>query len=111
MPKPVAPAGDYLDSDEFVEQVALQVETDIKYEGYVERQSREIEAQRKRSDLRIPTDLDYESVHGLSHEARQRLIETRPDTIGQAGRVPGVTPAAVSLLLIHLKKRELKQSA
>ncbi|MEL6301768.1 MAG: tRNA uridine-5-carboxymethylaminomethyl(34) synthesis enzyme MnmG [Pseudomonadota bacterium] len=111
MPAQATNASEYLDTDEFSEQVALQVETDIKYEGYVERQSREIEAQRKRSDLRIPQDLDYESVHGLSHEARQRLIESRPDTIGQAGRVPGVTPAAVSLLLIHLKKRELKQSA
>ena len=104
-------ADDYLATEEFAEQVALQVETDIKYEGYVARQTREIEQQRKRSDLKIPTNLDYATVHGLSHEARQRLSEARPDTIGQAGRVPGVTPAAVSLLLIHLKKRELKQSA
>ena len=102
---------DYLSSAEFAEQVSLQVETDIKYAGYVERQTREIERQRKQADLRLPGDMDYASVQGLSNEARQKLADVRPDTLGQAGRIPGVTPAAVSLLLIHLKKRSLKKSA
>ncbi|MEO0576270.1 MAG: tRNA uridine-5-carboxymethylaminomethyl(34) synthesis enzyme MnmG [Pseudomonadota bacterium] len=102
---------DYLASAEFAEQVALQVETDVKYAGYVERQTREIERTRKQSDLGLPQDLDYDDVHGLSNEARQKLAEVRPQTVGQASRVPGVTPAAVSLLLIHLKKRTLKRSA
>ena len=102
-----APDGDA----EFRRQVALQVETDVKYAGYVERQQREVAQQRRQSELRLPADIDYEAVHGLSNEARQKLADARPATIGQASRVPGVTPAAVSLLLIHLKKRSLKQSA
>ncbi len=112
--KPAQPAyqpDDYLGSDEFVAQISLQVETDVKYQGYVERQQRDIEQQRKQAELRLPADIDYASVQGLSNEARQKLTDTRPDTIGQAGRISGVTPAAVSLLLIHLKKRTLKKSA
>ena len=77
----------------------------------MERQQREIERQRKQSELRLPDDLDYDDVQGLSVEARQKLAEARPETIGRAARVPGMTPAAVSLLLIHLKKRALKRSA
>lgn len=111
MPAANSDAADFLASDEFVAQVSLQVETDVKYQGYVERQQRDIEKQRKQSELRLPADIDYDSVQGLSNEARQKLAATRPDTIGQAGRIPGVTPAAVSLLLIHLKKRTLKKSA
>ena len=106
-----ADADDYLASDEFLSQVALQLETDVKYAGYVERQQREVAQQRRQAAVRLPADLDYASVHGLSNEARQKLADARPTTIGQASRVPGVTPAAVSLLLIHLKKRSLKQSA
>ena len=104
-------ADGYLSSDEFRRQVALQVETDVKYAGYVERQQREVAQQRRQSELPLPADIDYQAVHGLSNEARQKLADARPATIGQASRVPGVTPAAVSLLLIHLKKRSLKQSA
>jgi tRNA uridine 5-carboxymethylaminomethyl modification enzyme len=100
-----------IDSDEFAEQVALQVQADVKYAGYVQRQERDIERQRKQSELRLPDDLDYDDVQGLSVEARQKLAEARPETIGRAARVPGMTPAAVSLLLIHLKKRALKRSA
>ena len=111
MPPCVDDAADYLASDEFAAQISLQVETDVKYQGYIERQQRDIEQQRKQSELRLPADIDYDSVQGLSNEARQKLLTTRPDTIGQAGRIPGVTPAAVSLLLIHLKKRSLKKSA
>ena len=64
----------------------------------------EIERQRRHEELSLPDDLDYAEVRGLSTEVRQRLREVRPATLGQAGRVPGVTPAAISLLLVHLKR-------
>ena len=75
-----------------------------KYTGYIDRQQREIERQRRHEELRLPDDLDYAQVRGLSTEVRQRLREVRPATLGQAARVPGVTPAAISLLLVHLKR-------
>jgi tRNA uridine 5-carboxymethylaminomethyl modification enzyme len=87
-------------------QVPLQVEVQAKYAGYIERQQQEIERQRRNEDARLPEDLDYLAVPGLSNEVRQRLAEQRPATVGQAARIPGVTPAAISLLLVHLKRRE-----
>ena len=93
------------DADErLIEQVALQVDVLAKYTGYIDRQQLEIERQRRHEELRLPDDLDYAQVRGLSTEVRQRLREVRPATLGQAGRVPGVTPAAISLLLVHLKR-------
>lgn len=86
-------------------RVAEQVEIQARYAGYVSRQEAAIDRQRGQDDLPIPHDIDYGAVHGLSTEIIQRLGETRPDTIGQARRVPGVTPAALSQLLIHLKAR------
>jgi tRNA uridine 5-carboxymethylaminomethyl modification enzyme len=94
------------DADErLVEQVALQVEVLAKYTGYIDRQQEEIERQRRHEETKLPADLDYSQVRGLSTEVCQRLKEVRPATLGQAARVPGVTPAAISLLLVHLKKR------
>ncbi len=93
------------------EQVELQVEVQAKYRGYIERQEREIAKHARQESLRLPEDLDYDTVDGLSHEARQRLIATRPATLGQASRLEGMTPSAVSLLLVHLKKRQLRRSA
>ncbi len=93
------------------EQVELQVEVQAKYRGYIERQEREIAKHARQESLRLPEDLDYDAVDGLSHEARQRLIATRPATLGQASRLEGMTPSAVSLLLVHLKKRQLRRSA
>ncbi len=93
------------------EQVELQVEVQAKYRGYIERQEREIAKHAKQESLRLPEDLDYEAVDGLSHEARQRLIAARPATLGQASRLEGMTPSAVSLLLVHLKKRQLRKTA
>ena len=87
------------------EQVRLQVDVQAKYAGYIERQEEEVERQRRNEETVLPENLDYAQVRGLSTEARQRLSEVRPSTLGQAARVPGITPAAVSLLLIHLKKR------
>jgi tRNA uridine 5-carboxymethylaminomethyl modification enzyme len=97
--------------DEQREQVELQIEVQAKYAGYIDRQEREIAKHAKQESLRLPVDIDYAAVDGLSNEARQRLVSTRPVTIGQASRLEGMTPSAVSLLLIHLKKRQLRRSA
>jgi tRNA uridine 5-carboxymethylaminomethyl modification enzyme len=93
------------------EQVELQLEVRAKYAGYIERQQREITKQAKQETLQLPDDIDYALVDGLSNEARQRLASIRPVTLGQASRLEGITPSAVSLLLIHLKKRYLRRSA
>ena len=85
-------------------QVAEQVEIQAKYAGYIERQHEEIARQRRHEALSLPVDLDYAQVRGLSREVCEKLQRHRPATLGQAGRVPGVTPAAVSLLLIYLKR-------
>ncbi len=100
-----------LETDEQREQVELQLEVQAKYAGYIDRQEREIAKHAKQESLRLPEDIDYASVDGLSNEARQRLETTRPVTLGQASRLEGMTPSAVSLLLIHLKKRQLRKSA
>ncbi|MGQ0833836.1 MAG: tRNA uridine-5-carboxymethylaminomethyl(34) synthesis enzyme MnmG [Gammaproteobacteria bacterium] len=96
--------GDEID-DRLPREVALQVEVRAKYSGYIERQLDEIERQRRSEETRLPDDLDYARIAGLSTEVRQRLAEARPMTLGQAGRLPGVTAAAISILLVHLKKR------
>jgi tRNA uridine 5-carboxymethylaminomethyl modification enzyme len=85
--------------------VAAQVETQAKYAGYIARQQDEIERARRHVETRIPADIDYAAVRGLSAEVRQKLADARPLTLGQAGRIAGVTPAALSLLLVHLKRR------
>ncbi|MFG6138942.1 tRNA uridine-5-carboxymethylaminomethyl(34) synthesis enzyme MnmG [Halomonas sp. B23F22_10] len=89
------------------ERVAEQVQIQAKYQGYIDRQQDEIDKLKRHEATRLPDDFDYEQVEGLSNEIRQKLIETRPETLAQAGRISGVTPAAVSILLIHLKKRRL----
>ena len=98
-------------SEEMYSQVAGQLEVQARYQGYIERQSRDIERQRKHQGKPLPAGLDYSNVRGLSNEVREKLARARPANIGQAARISGVTPAAVSLLLIHLKKREYRQSA
>jgi tRNA uridine 5-carboxymethylaminomethyl modification enzyme len=80
------------------------VEVSIKYEGYIERQRIEIERHEHYETLRLPQDLDYSFVKGLSVEVWQKLNLHQPETLGQASRISGVTPAAISLLLVHLKK-------
>ena len=87
-------------------KVAAQLEIEAKYAGYVERQDDEVARTRAREALRIPHGFDYSAVRGLSVEVSEKLALHRPATVGQAGRVSGVTPAAVSLLLVHLKRRE-----
>ncbi len=92
-------------------KVAEQIEIRAKYAGYIDRQQEEIERNRAQENTALPESLDYAKVTGLSAEVQQKLSAQRPETIGQAARIPGVTPAAISLLLVHLKKHKLKKSA
>jgi tRNA uridine 5-carboxymethylaminomethyl modification enzyme len=94
------------DDEQLSEQVKLQVEVQAKYSGYLKRQSDEIDRHRRHEEMRLPADIDYAEVSGLSNEARQCLAAVRPQTLGQAARIPGLTPAAVSLLLVHMRKRD-----
>jgi len=86
-------------------QVTEQIEIQARYSGYIERQQDEIERHQRHEDTRLPEELDYAGVRGLSIEARQKLARHRPATLGQAARISGITPAAISLLLVHLKRR------
>jgi tRNA uridine 5-carboxymethylaminomethyl modification enzyme len=86
------------------ESVAEQVEVKVKYAGYIDRQQGEIDKQLRYENYRIPLHLDYANVHGLSNEVRQKFINIKPDTLGMAARISGITPAAISLLLVHLRK-------
>src|SRR5690606_23683901 len=85
-------------------EVAAQVEIQAKYEGYIERQRDEVQRRSEWESKQLPADLDYRDVRGLSVEVQQKLNRHRPETIGQASRISGVTPAAISLLLVHLKR-------
>jgi tRNA uridine 5-carboxymethylaminomethyl modification enzyme len=89
--------------------VANQVEIAAKYSGYIERQSDEIQRHLAQENLRLPVEMDYARVRGLSTEVKQKLNQFQPETIGQAARIQGITPAAISLLLVHLKRRSLAQ--
>ncbi|WP_407293910.1 tRNA uridine-5-carboxymethylaminomethyl(34) synthesis enzyme MnmG [Stutzerimonas zhaodongensis] len=91
-------------------QVAEQVEIKTKYAGYIDRQQEEIVRLRASESIALPADLDYSGISGLSKEIQHKLSLARPETLGQASRIPGVTPAAVSLLMIHLKKRSAGQN-
>ena len=93
------------------EEVARQVEVQAKYHGYIERQEQDIARNKRDEDAWFPEDVDYLSVAGLSNEVAQNLSAQRPGTLGQASRIPGVTPAAVSVLRVYLKKRALLKSA
>jgi tRNA uridine 5-carboxymethylaminomethyl modification enzyme len=84
--------------------VAEQVEIATKYAGYIDRQQVEIARQLAQENAKLPSDLDYGHVRGLSIEVKQKLAAVRPETLGQAARISGVTPAAISLLLVHLKR-------
>ncbi|NLW05288.1 MAG: tRNA uridine-5-carboxymethylaminomethyl(34) synthesis enzyme MnmG [Pseudomonadaceae bacterium] len=88
-------------------QVQEQVQIQIKYAGYIDRQAEDIRRVRRQEDTLLPQDLDYTQVSGLSNEIKNKLTNVRPATLAQAGRIPGVTPAAVSMLLVHLKKRSM----
>ena len=102
----VAPGAEVLDA-EAQDQVQIQ----IKYAGYIDRQAAEIEKLKKQETTELPANLDYAQVDGLSNEIKNKLTQHRPHTLGQASRIPGVTPAALSMLMIHLKKRQAARSA
>ncbi|MEF3074802.1 tRNA uridine-5-carboxymethylaminomethyl(34) synthesis enzyme MnmG [Methylobacter sp. Wu1] len=96
----------FLGADEAVpEQVAEQVEIQAKYAGYIDRQQTEIDKALRYDHLRLPEAIDYKGVPGLSNEVSEKLKNHRPETLGQASRIPGITPAAISLLLVYLKKK------
>ena len=101
---------DAAESPEMSEQIESQVEIEARYSGYVSRQQQEIERARNNEQTAMPDDIDYDCVRGLSNEIRQKLNGTRPATLGQASRISGMTPAAIALLLVHLKKRQLKRA-
>jgi tRNA uridine 5-carboxymethylaminomethyl modification enzyme len=84
------------------------VEISVKYAGYIDKQNDDVARSAHFENLRLPDDLDYAQVSALSYEVRQKLSKHRPETLGQASRISGVTPAAMSLLLIHLKKGRFK---
>ena len=97
--------------DAACDEVAEQVEIQAKYQGYIDRQFDEIEKLKRQEHTRLPDDFDYRAIPGLSNELKQKLSEQRPDSIGRASRIPGVTPAAISLLLVYLKKYQLQRVA
>lgn len=103
--KTIAALGPFPEDNQVCEQVAIQ----IKYQGYIDRQSEEIERHKKYEHLTLPAQLDYRQVIGLSHEVAEKLEKHRPTTLGSASRIQGMTPAAISLLLIHLKKHPYDQ--
>ena len=89
-------------------QVAAQVEIDTKYAGYINRQQDEVERLKRHESMLLPADFDYQTISGLSNEVKSKLQALKPKTLAVASRIPGVTPAAISLLLIYLKKRSLQ---
>jgi tRNA uridine 5-carboxymethylaminomethyl modification enzyme len=94
--------------DALADAVIEQIEISVKYAGYIDKQNDEVQRAAQYEHLQLPEDLDYGLVSALSHEVRQKLQRHRPETLGQASRISGVTPAAISLLLIHLKKGRFK---
>ena len=91
-------------SENLSAEVIEQVEIQVKYQGYIDRQNEEIDSRRDIETLKLPDDIDYSRVKGLSAEVQQKLNQHKPETVGQASRISGVTPAAVALLMVHLKR-------
>ena len=100
-----------LAKSEVDQNVKEQVEIHIKYAGYIDRQQDDIEKLKKYENLLLPTGFDFESIEGLSNEIKQKLTTHKPSSLGQASRIPGMTPAAISLLLINIKKKSLMQES
>ena len=92
-------------------EVSEQLEIQAKYAGYIERQNTEVEKLAQQEEVKLPEDMNYSTITGLSNEAKQKLIEIKPHTIGQAARISGITPSTISLLLVHLKAKPIRKSA
>ena len=90
--------------DEIEEDIAYQVELNVKYRGYLDRQMEMVRKTKKLEDRRIPSDIAYTDVSGLSKEVVERFTRVKPFTLGQASRIPGVTPASITALMVHFKK-------
>lgn len=90
--------------DDLDPEVAMQVEIAVKYEGYIQRQQLEVTKARTMEEALIPPGLDYADVYGLGTEARAKLMKVQPATIGQAGRISGVSPADIGILMVHLRR-------
>jgi tRNA uridine 5-carboxymethylaminomethyl modification enzyme len=99
----LSPADDFTND----ERVAEQVEVQIKYAGYLSRAEEDIAKNRQQENTKLPEDIDYSQIRGLSNEIQLKLAEHKPETLGQASRISGITPAAISLLRVHLKRRSL----
>jgi tRNA uridine 5-carboxymethylaminomethyl modification enzyme len=93
------------------EDVAMEVELQIKYEGYVRKQEREVERVRRLEELILPEEIEYAAVPNLRTEAREKLTRVRPYTLGQAGRIGGVTAADIAVLLVYLERQRRQKSA
>ena len=96
--------------ESLADEVIEQVEIAAKYQGYIDRQNEEILKQKNSEHIKLGETIQYDDVHGLSNEARQKLLAQKPETIGQASRIQGITPATISLLLVYLKRKQKKQS-
>jgi tRNA uridine 5-carboxymethylaminomethyl modification enzyme len=92
-------------AEEIADDVRQQVEIAAKYQGYIDRQQEEIERHLDNENTKLPEDMDYSQVHGLSIEVRQKLTQHKPQTVGQASRISGVTPVAITLILVYLKRK------
>jgi tRNA uridine 5-carboxymethylaminomethyl modification enzyme len=92
--------------ESYPRDVEAQAEIQIKYQGYINRQTEMVERFQKIENIRLPDDMDYLQISGLSNEVREKLTRIRPRSLGQASRISGITPAAISLLSIYLKKRK-----
>jgi len=95
---------------EVSEAVAEQIEIQTKYDGYISRQQDEIDRLKRNENTKLPINFEYQTISGLSNEMKQKLLDVRPESIAQASRIPGVTPAAISLLLVYLKKKNMSKS-
>ena len=87
-------------------EVGRQIEIQVKYDGYIQRQMQDIKQFQNLERIKLPEDLNYQHLSGLSNEVKQKLSEIRPFSLGQASRISGITPAAISVLMIHLKTRK-----
>ena len=99
------------DLSDIPEEISEQLEIQAKYAGYIERQNAQVERLTQQEEIKLPEDFNYAAISGLSNEAKQKLMEIKPLTIGQAARISGITPSAISLLLVHLKSKPSRKSA